>query len=39
MTPLTPVSILPSINQSEKSKKKNNALAHRPDCEKEMIVN
>jgi hypothetical protein len=37
ITPLTLVSILPSINQSEKSKK--NALVQYPDGEKEMIAN
>jgi hypothetical protein len=38
ITPLALVSILPSINQSEKSNKKN-AIAHHPDGEKEMIAN
>jgi hypothetical protein len=38
MTTLTLVSILPSINQSEKSKKKH-CLAHHPDGQKEMIAN
>jgi hypothetical protein len=37
-SPLTLVSILPSINRSEKSNKKN-ALVHHPDGEKEMIAN
>jgi hypothetical protein len=43
MTPLTLVSILPSINQSENSNKKKrektHALAHHPGGEKEMIAN
>jgi hypothetical protein len=41
MTPLSLVSILPSINQIEKSKKnqKKKKLPHPDDGEKEMIAN